>query len=83
VGVRRVELEIEELVLEGLGHVDGLAVAEAVERALRTRLMVADGFGATRSVDVVATPAVQLSERPSPETIGRAVANRIQESVRG
>jgi hypothetical protein len=82
-GVRRVELEIEELVLEGLGHVDGLAVAAAVERALRTRLMLADGLGETRSVDAVATPAIQLPARPPPETIGRAVANRIQESVRG
>jgi hypothetical protein len=82
VDVRRVELEIEELVLEGLGRVDGLAVAAAVERALRTRLMLADGFGATRSVDAVATPAIRLSASPSPETIGRAVATRIQESVR-
>jgi hypothetical protein len=80
--MRRVELEIEELVLEGLGHVDGFAVATAIERALRRRLLVADGLGATRSVDVVVTPAVQLSARPSTETIGRAVADRIQGSIR-
>ena len=51
-GVRRVEVEIQELVLHGFRGLDGAAVADAVEQALRSRLAGADaGLGQSRALD--------------------------------
>jgi len=81
--VTRVEVEIEELVLHGFGRSDGAAVAESVERALRSQL--ADpgvGFGESRTLDHVDVPRIELAAGASPRTIGAAVAERLHGSVR-
>jgi len=83
VGVRRVEVEIQELVLHGFAGVDGAAVAESVERALRSRLAHANAaYGGSRTVDRVHAPAIEVGARASAWTIGGAVADRLYRSVR-
>jgi hypothetical protein len=80
--VKRVEVEIQELVLHGFAGVDGAAVAESVERALRARLAHDAAFGESRTVDRVDAPAIELGARASARTIGGAVADRLHGSMR-
>ncbi len=82
-GVRDVEVEIEELVLHGFGRIDDAAVAEAIQSTLRSRLATPGGdFGENRTVDFVQAPTIELHAQSSPKALGAAVADRLQGSVR-
>lgn len=79
----RVEVEIEELVLHGFARNDGVAVADAIERTLRSRLASTGGrFGETRTIDRIDAPTIELAASASPRAIGGAVAERVHGSVR-
>jgi hypothetical protein len=77
-----VEVEIEELVLHGFGHGDGTAVAASLERALRSRLVAGGGFGESRTLDRVEAAPIRVGAGASPRALGRAVAERLEGSVR-
>jgi len=82
-GVRRVEVEIQKLVLHGFAGVDGAAVGESVERALRSRLANAGApFGDSRTIGRVDAPAIEVGPRASARKIGAAVADRLHGSMR-
>lgn len=67
----RIEIEIEELVLDGFPAVEGAAVATEIERALSARLW---------GIRVDGVP-VEARTGSSSRTIGVAVAERLHESV--
>ena len=82
-GMRDVEVEIEELVLHGFGRIDGAAVAESVQAALRSRLATPGGdLGESRSVDLVSAPAIELGAGSSPQALGAAIARRLHGTLR-
>jgi hypothetical protein len=82
-GVTRVEVEIQELVLHGFREADGAAVAEALDRALRSQLASAGAdWGRSRTLDRFETPAIHLAAGASPRTLGTAVARRLHGSLR-
>ena len=82
-GVRRVEVEIQELVLHGFRGLDGAAVADAVEQALRSRLAGADArLGQSRALDRIEAPAIRLAGGVSARALGGAVAERLHGSLR-
>jgi hypothetical protein len=81
--VRRVEVEIQELVLHGFDRSDGVAVAESIERALGSQLEDAGGrFGESRAIERIDAPAIDLAAGASPRAIGGAVAERLHGSMR-
>jgi len=83
-GMRDVEVEIEELVLHGFGQIDGAAVVESVQAALRSRLATPSGdLGESRSVDLVRAPAIELGAGSSPQALGAAIAQRLDGTLRG
>jgi hypothetical protein len=79
---QRIELHIEELVLHGFSHVDGYAVAEAIERELGTRPA---GRGVTiiehGSSDRVDAGSVELPQGVTPGGVGAALGERIHGSL--
>jgi hypothetical protein len=79
--VRRVEVEIEELVLHGFDRIDGAAVAESLRSALRLRLAEGD-LGKDRTVDLVQAPVLELAPGTRAPALGRAVAERVHGSIR-
>ena len=82
-GLRHVEVEIEELVLHGFGRIDGAAVAESIQAKLGSLLSSPGGdFGKSRTSDSVEAPAIEVAAGASPRAIGSAVAERLQGSVR-
>jgi hypothetical protein len=82
-GLRRVEVEIQELVLHGFAGIDGAAVAASVERALRSRLAhTSASFGESRTFERVETPAIELGALATPRMLGGAVADRVHGSLR-
>jgi hypothetical protein len=81
-GLRHVEIEIEELALHGFGRIDGAAVAESIQATLGSLLSSSGDLGATREVDRIEAPAIELAAGASERTIGGAVAERLQGSLR-
>jgi hypothetical protein len=81
-GVSHVEVEIEELVLHGFDRVDGGALAESLRSALRARLVAAGDIGKSRTVDLVQPPALELAPGATASALGRAVAERVDGSIR-
>ena len=80
-GVNRVEVHVDELVLTGFGRVDGELVARAFQREL-TRLLGDDGVSVRRvSADVVDDlPA--LPRTGSARQLGRALARSVHSGLK-
>ena len=79
--VRNVEVEIHELVLHGFGGMDGSAIAESLQAALRTRLAARSDLGKSRTVDRMEAPAIELAPGATAPSLGRAVAERVYGSI--
>ena len=80
--VRHVEVEIDELVLHGFDRIDGAAFAESLRSALRARLAAEWDLGKSRSVDLVKPPALEPAPAANASALGRAVAERVDGSIR-
>jgi hypothetical protein len=80
-GVTRIEVQIDELVLHGLDQSDGWVVERALRRALAARFARSRDLGATRAIDELRVPPVRLPAGHSPSALGRAAAARMQEGV--
>ena len=79
--VRRVEVEIQELVLHGFSRADGAALAASIGRELGTRLAHAGHeFGETLHVERVDPRRVAAGADTS--ALGAAVADRVRGSLR-
>ena len=73
----RVELRIDELVLEGVERADAPAVAAAVERELGRLLANRRDWGAGESRDRVDAGTIEMPSRGSPEVLGARIARAV------
>ncbi len=80
--VRRVEVEIGELVLHGFDRIDGDALAESLRSTLGARLAAEGALGKSRTVDLVQPPVLELAHGVGAPALGRAVAKRVYGSIR-
>jgi hypothetical protein len=82
----RIDLHIEELVLQGVAPRDRLQVAatlrsELAKQVLRSGLPA--GLGALSGRDLVAARPLALNRGGGPEAVGRAVAGGVWRTLQG
>jgi hypothetical protein len=77
----RVELRIDQLVLEGVERADAPAVAAAVERELGRLLTAERGWGSDQRRDRIDAGAIDLPGRGSPELLGARIARAVHRGI--
>lgn len=83
VKARRIEVEIEEVVLRGFGHLDRRAVGEALESEL-TRLISGDSVPARRLESAVYDGGLlRLPSRHGELALGRGLARATHNALQG
>lgn len=80
--MKRVQIHIDRLTLDGFDGIDGQAVGRAIEREL-TRLVGRDATLRPGAIDRVDGGTLPLPAVPTPGQLGRAVSSSIHRSVRG
>lgn len=83
---RRIELHIEELVLEGVSRHDRHRVAAAVRRELAQQVLAGGlpaGVAGLSGRDLVVRRPVSLPVRTGPDAVGRAVAGGVYRALDG
>ena len=79
----RVELRIDQLVLEGVERADAPAIAAALERELGRLLAAEPGWGSGVSRDRIDAGAIDLPGRGSPELLGARIAQAVHRGMMG
>jgi hypothetical protein len=81
-----INVQIDELVLQGFSPRDLYAIAEAIQRELRLLLEtqgLPDGVRRSREHDTLRAPQATLPPSPRPDMTGVAIARAIYGGLRG
>lgn len=82
-GVKNIELHIEDLVLRGFSALDREAISESVEKEL-TRLIETRGLNAREiSIDAIDAGRFKIAPGARPQTTGAQIARSIYGSLNG